>query len=275
MSKLQRPRLRELRETYLAVGECCEVGADPFARTLRMFEGLRRIIHSQVGIFVQGDPIVAHGVPGRVDAYLDFGWQDEDCRRLYQHYRATGKVYSDPGTRALARLWGHPATRRRREHLTDRQWYGSQQFDDYYRPGRLDDNITSRYDLRPGEACVITLFRERGDRPYSVRERRLVFLMHREIGRLIGTKLASFRTSSGCLPRRLAQVLAMLLQGRTERQIAAGLGLSPHTVHDHIKRLYRRFDVSSRAELAARCRDHVGPLAGGPPAGHSPEGPEA
>lgn len=35
--------------------------------------------------------------------------------------------------------------------------------------------------------------------------------------------------------------------------IAVHLGISRHTVHDHVKAIYRRAGVSSRAELLAFC----------------------
>lgn len=51
--------------------------------------------------------------------------------------------------------------------------------------------------------------------------------------------------------RRLRSVLASLLAGGSERDIADALGISVHTVHTNVKRIFRRFNVSSRAELAS------------------------
>jgi DNA-binding NarL/FixJ family response regulator len=48
-------------------------------------------------------------------------------------------------------------------------------------------------------------------------------------------------------------VLRGLSRGRSEKEVAAALRLSPHTVHDHVKALYRHFGVHSRSELLARC----------------------
>lgn len=59
------------------------------------------------------------------------------------------------------------------------------------------------------------------------------------------------RVEVGTLPPRLREVLGELLAGRSEKEIALQVGLSRHTVHDHVKRLYRRLDVSSRPELMA------------------------
>jgi DNA-binding CsgD family transcriptional regulator len=53
------------------------------------------------------------------------------------------------------------------------------------------------------------------------------------------------------LPPRLAETLAALFEGLPEKEIARRMGLSPHTVHDYVKTLYRRFRVQSRAELVA------------------------
>jgi DNA-binding CsgD family transcriptional regulator len=53
------------------------------------------------------------------------------------------------------------------------------------------------------------------------------------------------------LSPRLLQTLDALLKGQPEKQIASDLGISPHTVHDYVKVLYRKYGVNSRAELLA------------------------
>jgi DNA-binding NarL/FixJ family response regulator len=55
------------------------------------------------------------------------------------------------------------------------------------------------------------------------------------------------------LPRHLRQTLGCLLEGASEKEAAARLGLSWHTVHGYIKALHRRFGVRSRAELLVLC----------------------
>ena len=44
-------------------------------------------------------------------------------------------------------------------------------------------------------------------------------------------------------------VVAHLLQGESEAEIASHLGRSPHTIHTHLKTIFRRLAVHSRAEL--------------------------
>lgn len=46
-------------------------------------------------------------------------------------------------------------------------------------------------------------------------------------------------------------VLRLLLKGISEKRVAASLSVSYHTVHSHVKHIYRQFGVQSRAELMA------------------------
>ena len=49
-------------------------------------------------------------------------------------------------------------------------------------------------------------------------------------------------------PRQL-EVLGRLLAGDNEKQVARALGISAHTVHTHVKEVYRRLEVNTRGEL--------------------------
>jgi DNA-binding NarL/FixJ family response regulator len=53
----------------------------------------------------------------------------------------------------------------------------------------------------------------------------------------------------GLLTRRESDVLALLSQGETNRQIAAALGVGVETVRTHARNIYRKLGVASRAEL--------------------------
>jgi len=55
------------------------------------------------------------------------------------------------------------------------------------------------------------------------------------------------------LSKRMKDTLQHLLAGDSEKEVAAKLGLSRHTVHIHVKNLYKRLGVCSRAELMAKC----------------------
>ncbi len=48
------------------------------------------------------------------------------------------------------------------------------------------------------------------------------------------------------------KVFDLLMTGGAEKMIASKLRLSQHTVHNHVRAIFRAFDVHSRAELFAR-----------------------
>ena len=58
----------------------------------------------------------------------------------------------------------------------------------------------------------------------------------------------------GVLSGREAEVLRLLSEGMTDREIAGALTLSPRTVESHVSSLLRKLDVRNRAEAAQRYR---------------------
>lgn len=89
---------------------------------------------------------------------------------------------------------------------------------------------------------------ERG--PLTVREVNLARLYASEVVRRLAELPMHDRP---LLPPRLRATLDWLLKGASEKEIAAELGLSTHTVHQYVKALYRVFGVTSRPQLMARC----------------------
>lgn len=61
------------------------------------------------------------------------------------------------------------------------------------------------------------------------------------------------KTFADALPPRRRAVLESLLRGKSEKEVARELGISAHTVHVHVKAIYKSAAVSSRAELLAKC----------------------
>jgi DNA-binding NarL/FixJ family response regulator len=60
------------------------------------------------------------------------------------------------------------------------------------------------------------------------------------------------------LTRRESQVLGCLLRGASEKEVASDLAISQHTVHSHVKSIYKAHRVSSRAALLVRCLSAFG-----------------
>ena len=58
------------------------------------------------------------------------------------------------------------------------------------------------------------------------------------------------------LTDREVEVLRLLARGRTRKQIAAKLYISPSTVHTHTLHVYEKTDVSTRAGVALFAMEH-------------------
>ncbi len=79
------------------------------------------------------------------------------------------------------------------------------------------------------------------------------------------------------LTRREAEVLVGIIHERTNREIAASLGVSPRTVGSHLDHIYQKFGVATRAEAARYALDAAvsrrsGGLAAQPSYVHPDEG---
>lgn len=66
------------------------------------------------------------------------------------------------------------------------------------------------------------------------------------------------------LSPRLQQTLICVLQGQSEKEVAASLQLSRATIHQYITLLYRHFGVRSRAQLLATVLQQLEQLPGKP-----------
>ncbi len=100
---------------------------------------------------------------------------------------------------------------------------------------------------------AVTFYRTHGDRQFTQNDLALAV----DILRPLKWLQRRFALSYGLLLARDAmtpterRVLQQLLTERSEREIAADLGVSYQTVHKHVKQIYKKLGVSSRAGVAA------------------------
>ena len=77
-----------------------------------------------------------------------------------------------------------------------------------------------------------------------------------DVCKVVATRMGSLEPDAcherGLSPRQ-RETLRHLLTGDGEKQVAAKLGVSKHTVHIYVKALHKHFGVSSRSELLAKC----------------------
>ena len=249
MSHAQRISLHDVRDIGRLVGECRELGSDPLVWREHMVRELSRHCHTQIGGAAEQFPFgdwerfTGHGM-------VAVGYST--AREMRAHATAMTRpeyVSHDPAVPELARLTGRAFTRLRPELCDDALWYRSRHAHENCKPFHIDSYLASHFPV-PHLRCIhmITLSRPWGERPLCARERRFVHLFHVELGRLWSPQSDPL---SGLGPRE-RRVLRHLRDGDAEKEIAAKMHISRHTVHDYAKRLYRYFDAASRGELLAK-----------------------
>jgi DNA-binding NarL/FixJ family response regulator len=222
-----------------------------------MLEGLCRLVGAPAATGGEARWIRPHGdIEATFAIDVGLGSRGHD---LYWAYMRELGPRGDPIFQALQQCSDRLVVRTRRQLVSDAQWYRSSAWDDYRRPIDIDDQLTSVYQTsNAGPASIIALLRAPRERDFSVREQRLLSFFHEELGRLIGHSLVSpTEPTPDSLSRRLRQTLACLLEGDSEKQVAARLGLSQATVHQYVTALYRHFGVSSRAQLLAHIMKRI------------------
>jgi DNA-binding CsgD family transcriptional regulator len=246
-------RFDELQKALRLALELRELPPGSLLQKRHALDGLRSLVGAQVGVWAYVDGVSAG--TGFLRTSLDVGWCGDAERRAFRSYVDREQWVSiDPSMPPLARAITPPmSTFTRDQLLGDRAWYGSEHVQSLRRTARVDSFIYTAYGPTRNAAVALSFHRAWGERQFSERERRLVDLFHRECVFLHEPQPGLPPAILRGLSPRLREVLRGLSRGASEKEVAAALRLSPHTIHDHVKALYRHFGVHSRSELLARC----------------------
>ena len=256
MSRSETLRFADIRRVFRLVGDCRDLGHDRASWMARAVDGLRHELRALVviGSFDGDRSAMERGVP---PTFWDVGWPTGRDREAWLALIRTPNVLSYPTIRAIYRRPGKLTVRSREQLVPDREWRLCTELNEDRRPLGQDDTMIGLCQLAtdPSRRQLFSINRAVRDRRFGGRDRAFLRLFLEEVDGLAGTALAVDETGpfAGLAPRQ-RQVLDALLEGDGEKQIAARLGLSRHTVHDHVKALYRRFDVGSRGELHTACQ---------------------
>jgi DNA-binding NarL/FixJ family response regulator len=140
------------------------------------------------------------------------------------------------------------------DHISQRAYRRLPVHEHFFRPFGLDHVVTVRVTLPTGQEINVgceARGRDFADRDVSLLERLRPYL-GAIVGRAQGRALALHLRSVFALTRREAEVLALVVRGRSNRAIAATLFLSPATVRKHLEHLYSKLGVKTRTEAANR-----------------------
>jgi DNA-binding CsgD family transcriptional regulator len=248
--------LDDVRAMLQLVAEAREIVDGGECAQAHVLAGVSRLAGAAVGIWFRAHSLCPPA-PLKVMGYLDHGWTDGERRRAMDFYTGSSGV-EDPVVSGLlkGRCQEREVTVRRSDVVASRAWYASTLHNELHRPVGTDDVMVSvRFPEGAGDGVsVLVLKRAARARPFSVEEREIVHLLRRESDWVFRAARQSGPPPHlvDGLTRREQDTLGLLLTDASEKVMAARLGISPHTLHHHVKKLYRKLGVSSRAALMKR-----------------------
>ncbi|MDY3561913.1 helix-turn-helix transcriptional regulator [Gemmata sp. JC673] len=250
-------RLRDLRAVHALVHECRDLGDDGAAWRRHWFAGVAGLVGAD--LVLGGELGGVRGGAPRDLGTAEWGWENGFNRAGW--LRALELLRADP---AYSPLMGAYRVRVCREDgvalcgselVRDHDWGRGIEYQEVYRTIGVHRNLWC-FRFIPGRADVThgqIIARAAGRRDFAAREQAVVAEAYAAITPLMSGALAGFSDPApSALAPRARDVLRCLLEGDSDKQIAARLGLSRYTVNQYAKVIFAHFGVASRAELLAR-----------------------
>lgn len=249
----------DARAMFKLIGEVRELGRDTHAWRSRLTEGLTALCGCRASLACEGLIRAApkHEDPSAPTCRRAVAMVDEVAAGVSHEQRPAfyDQVFwfdhkTDRTLDGMIPHYGTSFTRARADLVDDETWYRSPVANDRFRPNDCGDFAVSMVvvPLSQQAMSAITIYRTWKDRPLGAREAAILEVVHGELAEDFRRVL---RLDVKLTPRARV-VLECLARGDSEKEIAAALYLSAHTVHDHVKAIHRAYRVRSRGELLGR-----------------------
>ncbi|MDX2017986.1 MAG: helix-turn-helix transcriptional regulator [Planctomycetota bacterium] len=230
-------------------------------RTLRLAAGIKAIFRLKLVVMgiVRIEPGPKFGI---VEVSQAGDLLPEEQRVFETHLRDLDRYPDIAHRECVRRVAESPRNThayRRQDVVSDAEWYAHPYVTDCRRPGGVDGVLYATTPLldEPGLYLSFGLHRAWGEAQFSEEDVLHVRTLLESLDWLIEGRRHERRGEAVLveLSPRLRQTLACLIEGQTEKEAAINLGISPHTIHQYAKRIYKMLGASSRGELVARARD--------------------
>jgi Bacterial regulatory proteins, luxR family len=240
---------RRARSVIRLLNEVRELGRTTEAARAHLLQSLLHVVGAVIGTCVL-DVDYRLGAKNSLTKVTFAGFDDTSIA-LFQAHQSDGACVNPYHVQRINRLSAKPGevlAATDRDLLTKRDWYSSPWVSDIARPARFDHFLATVRPLDVNHRVEgLSFMRAAADQPFSEEDRDVLHLVHLECAGLYVEQ----RTGIS-LPPRVEATLEHLLTGATDKEIAVRLRLSPHTVRQYVKTIFRAYGVSSRAQLIAR-----------------------
>ncbi|WP_193213236.1 response regulator transcription factor [Luteolibacter marinus] len=241
--------LEDVGRIVRLLGEIAVAGGTMAEKRTSLLQGLARLIDSDAWIW----GVSQHSESGRQPEYACIvrgGFSDEQFTSALQAnehpdmQRLCAPIFADFAADK------RPLTRRREQIIPDAV-YDASEVASIWKEAGVGPVILSFHPLNHGGASAVALYRRFGRPAFSPRESRIAHVVLLEVPWL-HFDIPGIDTPPLRMGPRLRQVLNLLIQGASRKEIASHLGISIHTVSGYCKELYAKFKVNSHAELVSR-----------------------
>ncbi len=247
--------LPDVRRIYGILEECRQHWDDPAGWQTVLLREAAALVRLPVGLYTELLDFESGQQP-KIHWIYEHGWRSASDREAY--YRPVGGVpaapfsYSEIHLRFRERIGSaYRITCTRADLMPDGDWQRCRAYRTHHAPARMTEVIYSAVRLAAEEPVNVIAFGGDTCLP-GRREREIVELLHQELAEMVGTRLSTIaHISRHGLSPRLSELLGLLCEGLPEKEIATAMNISRATISEHIQRLYRHFEVRSRAELMA------------------------
>jgi len=238
--------------------DCTEAWFDPEAWQDRLTAGAVRLIGACSCVYLHSRLVGGRAV---IQQRHIAGSTDRSIVDAFDRYMVAGGLQLLPELAIIVPivLRQSELTYRQSSLLSRSEYYRSPFYQRFMRSERVEDQLSSVRVCPDGTVLGIALQRQTGDPAFTPRDEAVLQMLTVLVSERLGSRLAT-GTCRGDHPLspRLRDVLAELLDGASEKQVADRLGISPATTHEYVTSLYRRFGVRSRGQLMAHCLNHHG-----------------
>ncbi len=231
--------MRAALDTLHAIGQDCVDGGD-FAR--RGVQCLPRLVSSELTTLSvcnldSGHRRVVCDQPGAIS------------RReleVFDRYFYDHPLVREHGRNPVA------VTRRIEDLLSCSAFQRSPLFNDYYRAIRIDHVMA--VPIHVDRHVLVSFVVNRSKRGFSDRDRERVEVIRPHLGHLyrLSARKNEALEEIEALTARERDVLGWLGAGKTDKDIAAILAISPRTVQKHLQRIYEKLGVETRTAAVMR-----------------------
>lgn len=145
--------------------------------------------------------------------------------------------------------------------LATGDFHTSAYYRDFYEPSGSFDEITGVFNFDSNAAGFVTYLRRRGAHAFSAKDVAMAAATADATRRVLERLWRQWRPpgesllSLAGLSARERQIAILLIEGGCAKSISRDLSISPGTVRNHIKTVYRKLGIHSQVELMAAIRE--------------------